>query len=110
MSPVFVPLVVPLKKIEIKKYSAIKLWKIFINSISSRRLTSQVLFGFSLRDYFGYQMTYGSGLRLYTFPYWANYIGWTLAVVPLFAIPLFAIINLVRYSKKGVSATHFIIV
>lgn len=48
-----------------------------------------------------YNMTYGKGARLYTFPDWSTAFGWMLSVIPLFFLPGFVFYNLRKFKQKG---------
>lgn len=60
-----------------------------------------IMFLFSLTTQITYNMTYGKGARLYTFPNWSTAFGWILSVTPLFFLPGFVFYNLRKFKQKG---------
>lgn len=60
-----------------------------------------IMFVLSLTTQITYNMTYGKGARLYTFPNWSTALGWILSIIPLFFIPAFILYNLRKFYAKG---------
>ncbi|GMR61726.1 hypothetical protein PMAYCL1PPCAC_31921, partial [Pristionchus mayeri] len=59
-----------------------------------------VLFSSALYAYFDFTVTYGKSPRIYTYPERASTFGWIMAILPLLALPLFAVINIFNYSRR----------
>ncbi|GMT04191.1 hypothetical protein PENTCL1PPCAC_26365, partial [Pristionchus entomophagus] len=47
------------------------------------------------------RLSFGKGTRLYVYPDWVEAIGWVIGSFPVLFIPLFAIINVVQFKRKG---------
>uniref|UniRef100_A0A914I3U4 Uncharacterized protein n=1 Tax=Globodera rostochiensis TaxID=31243 RepID=A0A914I3U4_GLORO len=64
-------------------------------------LQASVIFVFVLVTQIGHNLTYGKEKRLYTFPAWANGIGWMISCLPLLLLPLLVLYNLWKFARKG---------
>ncbi|KAI6208220.1 Snf-9 [Aphelenchoides besseyi] len=65
-------------------------------------LLSIVIFVFALMTQITNDLTYGKGNRLYVLPHWCIGMGWTITIVPLFAFPVFAAYNWIKFRNRGV--------
>ncbi|GMT36722.1 hypothetical protein PFISCL1PPCAC_28019, partial [Pristionchus fissidentatus] len=59
-----------------------------------------ILFSYALYSYFDFHVSYGKAPRVYTYPDWAGQLGWFMAILPLLAMPLFCITNVINYSRR----------
>ncbi|KAI6229062.1 Snf-9 [Aphelenchoides fujianensis] len=64
-------------------------------------LLAIVIFIFSLMTQISNDLTYGKGGRLFVLPHWCIGFGWIVTIIPLFALPIFALYNWNKFRNRG---------
>jgi hypothetical protein len=54
--------------------------------------------------HYNYSDTYSNGIRSWQ---WSEYVGWTIALVPLLSIPLLMIVTIIKKCVRGPGITKW---